>query len=200
MIVARIEEGRDPERTRKAILDAAKKLIAQEGSEAVSVSSVARLAGVNRGTAYLHFGDREELLRETIRSVGEELAEIINEASANIDSWEESDDTVMEKISKALHENAQLARVWLSELVLKNSAQSDELWKAWMEGLNTLHYSGNIDDSVDDEVLAVIGLSATFIWPIIKNAEKMSKAKKQQSAERFAQAFDQIVLRGLLKR
>ena len=43
---------RDPEATRADILEAALTLLSKEGPEAVSLSAVAVLAGVNRGTAY----------------------------------------------------------------------------------------------------------------------------------------------------
>ena len=46
---------RDPERTREAILEVAAKLLARDGPEGLSVSQVAKVAGVNRGTAYHHF-------------------------------------------------------------------------------------------------------------------------------------------------
>ena len=57
---------RDPESTRVAILEAAKTVLAREGAEALSVSSVAKLAGVNRGTAYQHFQVKEDLVRATL--------------------------------------------------------------------------------------------------------------------------------------
>jgi hypothetical protein len=42
---------RDPERTREAILEAARTRLANDGPEGLSLSEVAHLAGVNRGTA-----------------------------------------------------------------------------------------------------------------------------------------------------
>ncbi len=200
MVAIKTEEGRDPARTRRAILDATKELIAQEGSEAVSVSGVARLAGVNRGTAYLHFGDREELLRATMQSVGEELSEAISTATSNLAAWQTDDDSIMEAISLALHDNVQLSRIWLSEMLFGDGVQKDELWNAWLGGVRALYESDNVTDDFDDEVLAVIGLAASFMWPIITKAEKMSKAKREKSARRFAHAFDQVVLQGILKR
>ena len=64
---------RDPKGTRVAILEAAGKLLAKDGPEGLSVSQVAQLAGVNRGTAYQHFPTREQLVEATTAWVSERL-------------------------------------------------------------------------------------------------------------------------------
>ncbi|MDZ4081145.1 TetR/AcrR family transcriptional regulator [Hydrocarboniphaga effusa] len=68
LVTGWIEEGqaegarwcrrRDPEGTRTAMLEAAGALLAKEGAEGLSVSQIAPLARVNRGTAYRHFQAR----------------------------------------------------------------------------------------------------------------------------------------------
>ena len=50
---------RDPEGTRAAILQAARELLARVGPQGMSLSEVARIAGVDRGTAYQHFKSRK---------------------------------------------------------------------------------------------------------------------------------------------
>ena len=60
---------RNPEATREIILEAARKLLASDGPEGLSVVSVTQAAGVNRGTIYVHFESREKLIAETIESV-----------------------------------------------------------------------------------------------------------------------------------
>src|SRR5438309_1767095 len=55
MSEARKRRPRDPEGTREAILEAARTRLAADGPEGLSLSEVAHLAGVNRGTAYQHF-------------------------------------------------------------------------------------------------------------------------------------------------
>jgi AcrR family transcriptional regulator len=53
---------RDPERTREAILDAARDVFATEGYERATVRKVAERAGVTHGTIYLYFRDKDDLL------------------------------------------------------------------------------------------------------------------------------------------
>lgn len=196
----RVDNGRDPDRTRKAILDAAKELIASEGVDAVSVSSVARLANVNRGTAYLHFKDRDELMDATISSVVSELNAAIRKVSTHIQDWTPGDDSVMEAIAKTLGNNTTLVKVVFQEMIMGETSHTDELWEIWQEGLKSLRDLPNVSKDIDFEVLAVIGVAGSFLWPIVTDAENMSKAKRDRSSKRFAAAFDRIVLEGILKR
>src|SRR6201987_6486912 len=64
---------RDPEGTREAILEAARTRLAADGPEGRSLSEVAHLAGVNRGTAYQHFETREKLIKATAQWVSDKL-------------------------------------------------------------------------------------------------------------------------------
>ena len=50
-------------------------LLARSGPEGVSLSEVARLAGVNRGTAYQHFDTREGLIEATVATRWRRLAQ-----------------------------------------------------------------------------------------------------------------------------
>jgi AcrR family transcriptional regulator len=72
--------------TRTRILDAAERLFAERGIEAVSVRSILAAAGVNVALAHYHFGSREgliaELLRVRIAPVMSELVRAIEEVDA----------------------------------------------------------------------------------------------------------------------
>ena len=61
---------RDPEATHEAILAAAQAMMAEHGPQGLTVSDVARRAGVNRGTAYQHFPTRERLIDEVLERLG----------------------------------------------------------------------------------------------------------------------------------
>ncbi len=51
---------------REAILDAAFRVLAEQGYDQASVEAIAAEAGVAKATIYNHFGDKESLLREII--------------------------------------------------------------------------------------------------------------------------------------
>ncbi len=64
---------RNPQATREEILAAARTVLASDGPDGLSLSRVAHLAGVNRGTAYQHFETREDLIQATVDWVSEHL-------------------------------------------------------------------------------------------------------------------------------
>ncbi|MCM2440920.1 transcriptional regulator BetI [Agrobacterium vitis] len=64
--------GMEPLR-RKALVDAALKAIGTHGSLAVTMSEIARTAGVSPALAHHYFGSKQQLLIETIRSLLRQL-------------------------------------------------------------------------------------------------------------------------------
>lgn len=64
--------GMEPVR-RKALVDAALKAIGEHGSLTVTMSQIARNAGVSPALAHHYFGSKEQLLIETIRSLLRQL-------------------------------------------------------------------------------------------------------------------------------
>ena len=59
---------RDPRvaRTRAVVLEAARKLLVEEGSDAVTALRVSEATGIARTTIYRHWPEREDLLRDTV--------------------------------------------------------------------------------------------------------------------------------------
>jgi AcrR family transcriptional regulator len=79
-----------PEDTRTRILDAAERLFSERGFDAVSVRAILEAAGVNVALAHYHFGSREGLVQDLLRTrVGplvEEQLRCIDEADARGDA------------------------------------------------------------------------------------------------------------------
>ncbi|HWL98789.1 MAG TPA: TetR/AcrR family transcriptional regulator [Nocardioidaceae bacterium] len=66
-------ERADAARNRRAILDAAGKLLAERGANNVSIEEIAAAAGVGKGTVFHRFGSRVGLLRELVMERAESL-------------------------------------------------------------------------------------------------------------------------------
>ncbi|HEV7308349.1 transcriptional regulator BetI [Ensifer sp.] len=64
--------GMEPVR-RKALVDAALRVIGDQGTLSVTMSEIARQAGVSAALAHHYFGSKEQLLIETIRSLLRQL-------------------------------------------------------------------------------------------------------------------------------
>lgn len=58
---------RDADATRRALLDAARALFAQDGYDATTVRAVADRAGVNQALLFRYFGNKEGLFAEAVR-------------------------------------------------------------------------------------------------------------------------------------
>lgn len=66
---------------RAEILKAARSIIEECGPDCVTMRQVADKVGYSPTTIYLYFKDKSEVLKETVRAAGEELAEAIGAAS-----------------------------------------------------------------------------------------------------------------------
>lgn len=67
------DRGRNPERSREAILDAAERLFAERGYEATSLQEVGTAAGVSRATPGYFFGSKAELYRAVLDRAFDEV-------------------------------------------------------------------------------------------------------------------------------
>lgn len=59
--------GRDPERSRRVLIEATLDSIAENGISETTVSRIIERAGVSRGMIHLHFGGKDKLLEDAAR-------------------------------------------------------------------------------------------------------------------------------------
>ena len=125
---------RDPGGTREAILQAARKVLAQGGKEGLSVAQVAQRAGVNRGTAYQHFQTRAQLIEATAAWVSDKLYRAVfgDPAVASQQPVETvSPKEITERLADFAMENPELGRVWLFELLSSRRPANDQFWQQY---------------------------------------------------------------------
>jgi len=87
--VARVWQQRDVSEARQqattALMDAAERLLFEDGYAGVTTRRVAVAAGVKHGLVHYYFGSMEELLTQTLERVAERLARALEEHYANPD-------------------------------------------------------------------------------------------------------------------
>jgi len=87
--MARVWEQRDVSEARQqataALMDAAERLLFEDGYAGVTTRRVAQAAGVKHGLVHYYFGSMEELLTQTLERLSERLAEPLEEHYANPD-------------------------------------------------------------------------------------------------------------------
>ncbi|MBD2860247.1 TetR/AcrR family transcriptional regulator [Spongiibacter sp. KMU-158] len=196
---------RNPEATRAAILTAARTVLSEDGPEGLSVSRVANLAGVNRGTAYQHFATRDDLLHATAEWVSDQLM-----GQGFLASKQSSDGTVtlpsdgqslfeaVERMVKFAMENPELGRIWLFDM-LSSKNSGDHFFSHYKQSVDVFAESSDSKDDIDSEVLAMILLSGIFMWPVWASAQAKSTRERKKMASRFTREFLRLSLHGILK-
>lgn len=205
---------RDPDATRVAILEAAKTVLARDGAESLSVSSVAKLAGVNRGTAYQHFQVKEDLVRATLDRVSHQLLDAVFEGGDR--GGEAPEDQLapdLEHIDEVINrmaafnlrlaeyavENPDIGRIWLYDVLSRENPREDVFYKRFAQALQTLAESDASEDDMDVEVLAVIMLTGYFLWPVWVKAHARGKKARRRMAARFAGEVLRLSMDGVLR-
>src|SRR5918992_137441 len=83
------------EAVKDAILDATDRLLARYGYRKMTVEDIASEAGIGKGTIYLHFSSKEEVVLSHVDRIVERLKERLHEISR-------SDDTAAERLRQML--------------------------------------------------------------------------------------------------
>jgi AcrR family transcriptional regulator len=103
--------------TRRRLLDAAVKILGRSGYGALSVSAVAREAGIAQPTFYVHFADKDDLVRTVAQERIETIRVRLREARRNL-VRDGSIDALRETFRlplRALLESPELFRLYIQE-------------------------------------------------------------------------------------
>jgi AcrR family transcriptional regulator len=203
MATKRERRERDPEATRAAILAAARTLLARDGPEGLSVVQVAHLAGVNRGTAYQYFPDRERLLHATVASVTEGLIDAVwsptDASPAGLRFTDKSLAGSAGRLAAFTAQNASFCRVWLFDLLSSDDPGSDPFSRAWFENVKAFCKSDLAVPGIDAEAYAAFTLTAYLSWPIWMHTEKLKPHAQQQTAQRLVEEVLRMAMYGVMK-
>ncbi|WP_332236756.1 TetR/AcrR family transcriptional regulator [Sporolactobacillus sp. KGMB 08714] len=86
-------------RTRRMIRDALTKLIEEKGFDAITVSDLTERADINRGTFYLHYRDKYDLLRQSEEEI---LADIEAISEMSMEQLNDDSPVQYEKMEKQI--------------------------------------------------------------------------------------------------
>lgn len=197
MALKKERRARDPQATRAAILEAACALMAKEGSEGVSLSAVAHLASVNRGTAYQHFETREKLLKATANWVSDKMfhavfgdPETIGERRVELVDIGD----ITERLANFAMENPELCRIWFLQTLSSPDPASDRFWQEYAGSIGRFAKTDLAQPNIDVEVFSVITLAGNFLWPVW--AHSQSNVECRFLAHRFAQEMMRVSMYG----
>jgi AcrR family transcriptional regulator len=198
----KIRRKRDPGGTREAILEAARKVLAQGGKEGLSVAQVAQRAGVNRGTAYQHFQTRAQLIEATAVWVSDKLyREVFGDPAVASKQPVESVNprTITEHLATFAMNNPELGRIWLFELLSSRRPASDPFWKQYSLNFAAFAKTELAQPNIDTEVAAVLTLAGVFLWPVWGRSHARSAPERRELARRYSAEVMRLCLHGTLR-
>lgn len=147
------------EEVRRALLDAAQRLIAERGPGNVTLREIAEAAGVNFGLVYQYLGTRDEVLREVYQAVARRSAaqlEQIHDVAGAVDALMSAPGTSIGRI--------------MAWAILEGDYPADVLGPSpALEHVARLIGGHTADEPVtspgdDDRLLAAFVLVATMAW------------------------------------
>lgn len=202
MTEPRKRRPRNPESTREAILEAARTLLARHGPEAISLSEVAQLAGVNRGTAYQHFATREKLIEATaewasdwmFRTLFGDPATIGERAVEEVDIAD-----LTNRLNRVAMDNPELCRIWLLQLLASPDPAADPFWREYEGSIRRFAATGLSRDGIDSEALAVLMLAGAFLWPVWARSHAKSDEERGELSRRFSREVLRLSMFGTMR-
>jgi AcrR family transcriptional regulator len=188
--------------TREVILKAARAILAKDGLEGISVSAVANLAGVNRGTAYQHFETREDLVLATTKSVSDQLflATFGDLETAKERRVEEVDITQLTTtLADFAIDNPVLCRIWFLQLLASEEPAQDPFWREYAGSLHRFTQTDMAKSGIDSEVFGLMMLAGNFLWPVWAKAHEKTEDQRRELARRFATESIRLSLYGTMR-
>jgi len=192
----------DPDSTRREILQAALEVLAKDGPESLSVTEVARRAGVNRGTAYQHFPTREDLAHATASWVSQRIYDEYygDPVGTPQPGMALPPDVALERLCNFAMNNPELSRAWWYDLMSTQGVVTDSFWKKYVKELNQFVEAGFAREDLDVEIFAFITLASALLWPIWVGAHAKGIRAREKMQARFMDEMMRLVLFGSMTR
>ncbi len=194
---------RNPEATREDIIAAARTVLASDGPDGLSLSKVAHLAGVNRGTAYQHFETREDLIKATVEWVSRHLSENILGGEERADEIPGDDPLAMYDVINNLAQfavdNPELGRIWLFEMLSSDNPDDDVFFRHFHKSTAAMTQTDVSEEGIDAEVLSVLMLAGYFLWPVWVRSKAKTKKERDAMARRMSREVLRLSLHGTMR-
>lgn len=163
---------RDPESTKKAILEAAEHLFLTKGYAETSTSEMAKLAGVNKSLIHHHFGSKEGVWDETKRRIFSDYHATQKELLVEYPSDGELLKTSIISYFHFLAQRPKFARMICMMYLSDDSSCTDlsqELMVMGVQKIAEAQSKGFIRDDVDPVHILISVLSLVEHWFLSKN-------------------------------
>ena len=176
-------------RTRRKLVAAASKLMAEVGIEAVSVSAAAQNAGITRPGAYYHFKSREELLDAVRKELDQQLVKGFDDMlnRENVYSFE----------AELAVEDEDLIRFRIMRMI-KSGSNKDALITTRHKSLARLKRQSGLQPGVDPYMAAIVS-TATIAAALLAVSGANKKESRHTMAKLFGRTYYELIFFGALK-
>lgn len=183
-------------------MEASRTLLAKHGPEGISLSEVANLAGVNRGTAYQHFETREKLIEATTQSVSDAMFRAVFGDPQTIGQRRVDDVDVADMTDRLVQfamGNPELCRIWLLQILSSPEPATDPFWREYEGSLARFANSDLAQPGIDTEALSVINLAGAFLWPVWARSHAQKDEERLSLGRRLVQEMLRLSMYGSLQ-
>ncbi len=145
--------------TRRALLEAAEAVIAENGYEGASVAEITRRAGVAQGTFYIHFADKHAAFLELVQHVNRSVREAGARAIEGVDGRAAQERAGLAAYFNHVSEDPALHNIIRQAEFVDPEAYQDHyrrIAEPYTAGLRRAIEDGEIADDIDPELLAYV--------------------------------------------
>ena len=185
-----IQDGRKAKslETRELLMKTAMLLMAEVGEQAVSVSEVARRAGITRPGAYYHFKKKEDLIAAVEEKLDKELIYTLDRSFAKRESFEDASDLSAEDLG--------LLKIRIQQM-LRDGARKDPLIAHYRKLFRWHVKHGHLREGMDPDMTAIITASASLVGLFLVLNGAQSVEERAKLAKRFRKTYKTFVFEGI---
>jgi len=93
-------------------------------------------------------------------------------------------------------DNPDLCRVWLLQVLASSDPARDPFWRHYVGALKRFARTDMAKPGIDAEVLSVIVVAGTFLWPVWAHAATLGPVQRRAAAERYSRELLRLSLHG----
>ncbi len=150
------------------ILDAARDEFATHGFERTSIDAIAERVGISKGTVYLHFPCKEDILRALLRRMASSLVAVCQERIAVNTGARQKLETITELLVESRFTDGSLVRVLASEVphfmgTWRQEGVGDSLWQLIADLIRQGQAEGDVHPEIDPAIASKALLLITYM-------------------------------------
>lgn len=170
------------------LIELAVGLIADRGIDALSLSALARAAGVNRTTIYYHFTDRDALVAAVKLWSSQQIVAAFRPElprQARIDD-----------VTRFVLDNPAIMSLWIEDFIAPGDIRASyPHWDALVSGIGTSLAAAFPDEPIDAEVYCVMLLTSALIGPRVFRHRVAPDLDTEATIARFRQEQQRVLRR-----